>query len=107
MWAMNWWRKMYLNNQVLHQEKADMLVDIGFKYQTVDEMNDKKFMENYKEAKLFYDEYGHFPTHTESKRISLWAKCWWVRTYLKNQELYQEKADMLIAIGFEYKGKKQ
>lgn len=37
----------------------------------------------------------------------MWTMGWWKNTYLKNPELHQEKADMLLAIGFEYKGKKQ
>ena len=105
-WAGNWWRKIYLKNPELHQEKADMLITIGFEYKTAEDLNDGKWIDNYKEAETFFKKYGHFPTQKENDRLYVWVWNWWKNTYLKNSELYQEKADMLIAIGFEYKQKK-
>ena len=106
-WAMKWWRDTYLKNPELHQEKAGMLTAIGFKYQSKDDRYDEMWMLNYKECKAFFNEHGHFPTQKENKSLNGWARDWWTRVYLKNPEKHQEKADMLTAIGFEYKGKKQ
>ena len=105
-WAMNWWKNNYLKNPELHQDKAKMLTDIEFVYQSKDEFFDKKWWKNYEEAKAFFDEYGHLPTEKENRLLYGWAKQWWRNVYLKNPGMYQEKADMLTAIGFEYKGKK-
>ena len=105
-WAWNWWKRTYLKNTELHQEKADMLTAIGYEYKTVDEINDGKWLECYKEAKAFFEEHGHFPTKKENVRLYRWAWRWWKDTYLKNPGLHQEKLDMLKNIGFEYKGEK-
>lgn len=61
---------------------------------------------NNAEAKAFYDEHRHFPTKKENPILRKWAVQWWIITYLKNTELHQIKAEMLMAIGFKYKGKK-
>ena len=106
-WAGKWWKDTYLKNQELHQDKADMLTDIGFVYRVAEDKYNGMFMKNYEEAKTFVDEYGHFPTQKENKKIYHWAKTWWTRTYLKNQKLYQKKANMLKAIGFEYQTSKE
>ena len=105
-WARYWWRNVYLKNPELYQEKADMLTAIGFVYQLVDERNGKLWMKNYAEAQVFFEEHGHFPKQKENKKLYGWAYQWWKNTYLKNPELYQDKADMLISIGFKYNGKK-
>ena len=102
-WAWNWWRRTYLKNPEKNQENADMLIAIGFVYQLIDDRNEKLWMKNYKEAKAFYVEHGRFPTHKENKKLYSWARQWWVNTYPKNPRIYQEKADMLTAIGFEYR----
>ena len=83
-----------------------MLTAIGYEYKTVDEINDGKWLECYKEAKAFFEEHGHFPTKKENVRLYRWAWRWWKDTYLKNPGLHQEKLDMLKNIGFEYKGEK-
>lgn len=105
-WARDWWRNNYLKNRVLHQVKADMLMSIGFKYQIMEEVWNRKFMKNYAEAKEFFEKHGHFPTQNENRKLNHWASSWWKRTYVNNPGMHQEKADMLLAIGFEYKGKK-
>lgn len=64
-------------------------------------------IDNNADAKVFFNEHGHFPTQKDSCRLNSWARYWWKNTYLKNGKLHQNKADMLLAIGFEYKGKKQ
>ncbi len=105
-WAMNWWRNIYLKNPELYQDKADMLRAIGFEYICVDDVRNEKFMNNYQEAESFFNVHGRFPLKKENTKLRHWAMQWWRSSYLKNPELYQEKADMLTAIGFEYKGKK-
>ena len=105
-WAMNWWRNIYLKNPELYQDKADMLRAIGFEYICVDDVRNEKFMNNYQEAESFFNVHGRFPLKKENTKLRNWAMQWWRSAYLKNPELYQEKADMLTAIGFEYKGKK-
>lgn len=60
------------------------------------------FDANYAEAKAFFEQHGHFPSQKENKRLNQWGRIWWRNIYLKNMELYQEKADMLTAIGFVY-----
>ena len=71
------------------------------------QLHDEQWMKNYLQCKSFFERHGHFPKETEDKRLRSWAKSWWTRSYLKNPQLHQEKADMLTAIGFEYKGNKQ
>ena len=63
-------------------------------------------MKNYLQCKAFFEVHGHFPKQKENKRLYGWAYQWWKNVYLKNPELYQDKADMLISIGFKYNGKK-
>ena len=105
-WARSWWKRTYLKNPEKNQEKADMLIAIGFVYQLMDDRNEKLWMKNYEEAKAFFVEHGRFPTHKENKKLYSWARQWWVNTYPKNPTLHQEKADMLIAVGFGYKGER-
>ena len=105
-WALVWWKNTYLKNPEAYQEKADMLTTVGYTYQTFDEKCDKVWMKLYTEVKTFYEEHRHFPTSKENKKLYTWAKQWWKNTYLKSPEMHQEKANMLLAIGFEYKGKK-
>ena len=103
-WAMQWWRNTYLKNPEIHQEKADMLMSIGFEYQSIDDRYDELWMKNYTEAKAFFEEYGHFPVHSESKRLSSWAKQWWIET---GPDKSPEKAKMLSSIGFKYLNKNE
>ena len=84
-----------------------MLTAIGFMYKSSDEMWNSKFIKNYEEAKAFFEEHGYFPSYKENIRLYSWVRAWWTRTYLKSPEQHQDKADMLLAIGFEYKDKKQ
>ena len=104
-WARHWWRVTYLKNPEINQEKARMLEAIGFICQNVDEKNNERWMKNYEEAKAFYDEQGHFPRSNENKCLYQWSIAWWTRSYLKNPEENEEKAQMLRDIGFEYKTK--
>ena len=101
-WARNWWTKSYLKNPEKYQEQADMLTSLGFIYQSADELNDIKWMKNYEECKVFFDEYGHFPKYSENKRLYRWARKWWKESFFKNPKKHQDKADMLTAIGFVY-----
>ena len=52
---------------------------------------------NYAEAKAFYDEHGHFPTHKENRKIRQWANVWWH----KYSEQNPDKLQMLFNIGFQ------
>ena len=102
-WAGNWWRSSYLKSSEKYQEKAEMLIAIGFEYQNKDERYNKMWIKNYEVVRMFYKQYGHFPTPKENRLLYQWAMKWWRRVYLKNPELHQKKADMLKALGFEYK----
>jgi len=104
-WVRNWWKRTYLKNPEINKEKADMLTAIGFMCQSMDDFFDKKWMVNYEEAKVFFEEYGHFPTEKENFKIHRWGVKWWVRVFLTDRKKNQEKADMLTVIGFVYKSK--
>lgn len=103
-WAKQWWVLSYLNNPETNQRKADMLASIGYAYRSAQKRNDDIWMRNYNEAKDFYDKHGRFPTHGDIEGVKKWARQWWSKVYLKAPEQYREKADMLLAIGFEDKG---
>ena len=102
-WVRAWWINTYLKNPVLHQEKAEMLTYIKFKYKTMEEIKNEQWGKNYEEAKAFFDKYGHFPENKENKKIRQWAIQWWRKVYLIDKNKNQEKAEMLTAIGFEYR----
>ena len=106
-WAMNWYRKNGLKNPQIHDEKIRLLRQIGFEYCSKDGVLDRTFERLYSEAAAFYKKNGHFPTKTENLSLRKGVVRWWTQYYLKSPEQHQEKADMLLAIGFEYKGNKQ
>ena len=54
-------------------------------------------------AKDFYEEYGHFPSHKEDRKIYAWVIQWWGRTYLTNPQKYQDMTQLLVDIGYEHK----
>ena len=101
-WANNWIKYYYLNNPEQYQQKAEMLTAVGFVYQSSKDRNDGMWMKNYEEAKAFYDEQGHFPRSNENNRLYQWSMAWWTRSYLKNPEENEVKAQMLGEIGFVY-----
>lgn len=105
-WATNWWRATYLKNPRLHQDKADKLTSIGFAYRTAEQQNDEKWMANFSAAKAFFDEHDRFPKDKDNKRLNLWAYKWWNNIYLKNPAEHQQKAEMLLSIGFDFKSMK-
>lgn len=97
-WASYWWRNVYLKNPELHQNKADMLTDIGFDYKSGSERCDLIWMKNYEEAKAFFDENGHFPTIRENKRIRSWVRTWWNTS----ADRHPDKVKLLQSIGYSY-----
>lgn len=99
-WAWSWWKRSYLKNPEIHEDKAQMLRELGFVYQNSVEKNQNQWMQNYIKAKAFFDEHGHFPTNSQQRKLCDWAKNWWRINYLKNPEINKEKAEMLTAIGF-------
>lgn len=99
-WAWSWWNRTYLKNPEKQEEKAQMLRELGFVYQNSVEKNEGQWMQNYIEAKAFFEEHGQFPTSSQQHKLYDWAKNWWRMNYLQNPEIHQEKADMLKAIGF-------
>ena len=103
-WANNWVKKS--SNKF--PEKLTLLKSIGYKDTiTVKEYHDHRWHNQFIKAKLFFNEHGRFPKSSEEPQIYVWVRNWWILSYLKNPELHQEKANMLLAIGFQYKGKKQ
>ena len=109
-WAKNWWRINYLQKPELNQEKADMLLAIGFvpkEAKSMKQLHDELWMKNYLRCKEFFDEHGHFPTIKEDSHLYQWAKQWWILSYLKNPEKYQEKADKLVEVGYAYRTAEQ
>ncbi len=105
-WAVNWWRCNYMKNPELHQEKAEMLTTIGFKYRNNREKIDELWLKNFEECRDWYEKMNYFPTKSENKKLNMWVYHWWKYSYLKNPELHQEKADRLMAIGFVYRSAK-
>ena len=105
-WAMNWFRKNGLKNPQIHDEKIRLLRQIGFEYCSKDGVLDRTFKRLYSEAAAFYEKNGRFPKKTDNLSLRKGAVRWWTQYYLKNPERYREKAEMLTAIGFEYKGNK-
>ena len=101
-WACQWWRNAYLMNPEKNAIKASMLETIGFVHQTIDQMNENKWLKNYNESKAFFDEHGHFPTCKEYNRLYVWANYWYRYSYQMNPEKHQGKADLLRKIGFVY-----
>ena len=73
---------------------------LGFTYKSMNDLATEKWMKNYEECRAFFENHGHFPTYKENAKLSGWARMWWKNTYLKNSSLHQEKADMLLKIGF-------
>ena len=99
-WALAWWRCCFLKKPEANEEKARMLRELGYVYRTSQERIDKDFMANYVLAKAFFEEHGHFPSKSEFEKINKWAKQWWLETYSRNKDKYQDKAELLLAIGF-------
>ena len=109
-WVFAWWKRSYLKNPEANEEKAKMLREIGFEYQSVDVKNKNQWETNYNESKAFFEKHGHFPSSNQNHKLYDWAKNWWRNNYLADTEQQQEKADMLTAIGFkpiEHKKKSQ
>lgn len=109
-WVFAWWKRSYLKNPEANEEKAKMLREIGFEYQSVDVKNKNQWETNYNESKAFFEKHGHFPSSNHNHKLYDWAKNWWRNNYLADTEQQQEKADMLTAIGFkpiEHKKKSQ
>jgi len=105
-WAKQWWVLSYLKNPQKNQAKADMLTSIGYAYRSATKRNEDVWMTNYLEAKAFFDKHGHFPTFSEIEKSKKWARQWWNNIYLKNPAEHQQKAEMLLSIGFEFKDMK-
>ena len=104
-WAKQWWILSYLKNPEKYQKKADMLNEVGYTYRTAEQMNEDKWMIKYLEAKAFYDKNGHFPTATENQTSKKWARQWLRNIYASDPVKYQQKADMLRAIGLDIEDK--
>lgn len=97
-WAAHWWRNTYLQNPGQNNDKAQMLMDIGFKYRSGKELHDNMWMKNFNEAKAFYDEHGHFPTMRENKRLRSWVRVWWN----SSADKHPDKVALLKTIGYVY-----
>lgn len=95
-WVTRWWKK----SADEQQDKAKMLAALGFAYKSMNDLATEKWMKNYEECKVFFEEHGHFPTYKQNAKLNSWARMWWKSTYLKNPSLHQAKADMLINIAF-------
>lgn len=105
-WSMAWWTRTYLKNPEANEEKAQMLRDIGFEHKTKIDINYTRWYPNYLKCQNFVNEYGRFPSYKDNEKLIRWLYRWYKETYLKNPVLHQEKLDLLIEIGFKYKGKK-
>lgn len=96
-WADSWYKNGGPDRE---PEKYQLLLDIGYRYICKDERFKAFFIKNYKEAKAFFEEHGHFPTQRENKTLNQRFTSWWCRIYLRNPYKYEEQAQMLRNIGY-------
>lgn len=95
-WVNRWWKKTAEGQP----EKAKMLAAIGFSYRSAEDFSSERWMKNYLQCKEFFEKNGRFPTYKDVPRLNGWVRMWWKNTYLKNPVANKEKAEMLMAIGF-------
>ena len=103
LWAIQWWRRCYLNKPQGWTKYADKLTAIGFVLYTAEQRKDQVWMARYERARQFYERTGHFPSLTEDCSIHEWACAWSSRLGHTDPV----KLQMLAEIGYVYQTTKE